>query len=70
MEERDHQSKFRFGDSEPVRSDTVKLIPTTLCGKSVVIKANVGKCKSFTLSMSTGVQCLSENGYLFAVLLL
>ena len=34
-------SQFKFGDSEPVMSDIVKVIPTKLCGKDVLIKANI-----------------------------
>lgn len=32
---------FKFGDSKPVKSDTVKVIPVNLCGKNVQIKASI-----------------------------
>ena len=41
IKEENSTSHFKFGDSKPVKSEIVKVIPVDLCGKKVQIKANI-----------------------------
>ena len=41
IKEEESMCQFRFGDGVVTKSNIVKIIPTTICGKDVAIKANV-----------------------------
>ena len=40
-EEEETNTSFRFGDGNEIRSNVAKLFPTRICGKDVIIRANI-----------------------------